>query len=134
MLFSIVLACTLLTVLLNYEGMHQLTRRMERLAWLGRKRFLILIVALLLLQLGGVSLFAIGYLLIDLANAEEVAAEPWAHYLYLSVSAYSTVGFGDVVPIDDARLLAGVEAITGFMMITWSASLTFLEMQRHWRD
>jgi hypothetical protein len=56
------------------------------------------------------------------------------NYLYLSVSAYSTVGFGDVAPDGAARLMAGVEAVVGFMMITWSASLTFIEMQRHWTE
>lgn len=133
MLLTITLTCTLLTVLLNYEGMHQLTRRMEGLAWLGRKRFLILIMALLLLQFVGVSLFAVGYLLTDLQAARNTTPNDLLHYLYLSVSAYSTVGFGDVVPLGNARLLAGVESIVGFMIITWSASLTFLEMQRHWR-
>jgi len=31
------------------------------------------------------------------------------------------------------RFLSGTTAITGFVMIGWSASFTFLEMQRFWR-
>jgi hypothetical protein len=30
------------------------------------------------------------------------------------------------------RFLAGMEALSGFVLITWSASFTFLEMQRYW--
>ena len=32
-----------------------------------------------------------------------------------------------------ARLIAGVEALTGLLMIGWSASFTYLEMERFWR-
>jgi hypothetical protein len=29
--------------------------------------------------------------------------------------------------------MTGTEALTGFLLITWSASFTFLEMQRFWK-
>jgi hypothetical protein len=54
-------------------------------------------------------------------------------FVYFSAMTYSTVGFGDAVPVGPIRFLAGMEALTGFVMITWSASYTFLEMQRDWR-
>ena len=47
--------------------------------------------------------------------------------------SYTTVGFGDVSPVGSIRLLAGTCALTGFVMITWSASFLFLEMERFWR-
>ena len=47
---------------------------------------------------------------------------------------YTTVGFGDMVPESMTRLLTSAEALTGFLLITWSASFTFLQMQRLWRD
>jgi hypothetical protein len=46
---------------------------------------------------------------------------------------YTTLGLGDVVPTGAVRFLAGVEALSGFVLITWSASFTFLEMERFWR-
>jgi len=30
--------------------------------------------------------------------------------------------------------LAGIEGVTGLLLITWSASFTYLEMVRYWRD
>jgi voltage-gated potassium channel len=41
--------------------------------------------------------------------------------LYFSMTTYTTVGFGDVVLRDrEWRLLAGVEALTGSLMLCWS--------------
>jgi hypothetical protein len=53
-------------------------------------------------------------------------------YMYLSAMVYTTVGFGDVVPVGAIRMLAAAEALTGLSLITWSASFTFLAMQRFW--
>jgi Ion channel len=44
------------------------------------------------------------------------------HALYFSLVAFSTVGFGDIVPEDEWRLLGGVEALNGFLMIGWSTA------------
>ena len=53
--------------------------------------------------------------------------------VYLSAITFSTVGFGDIAPVGPIRFLAGTEALTGFVLITWSASFTYLEMERFWR-
>jgi hypothetical protein len=53
--------------------------------------------------------------------------------IYLAAMCYTTVGFGDVAPVGPIRFLAGTSALAGFVMITWSASFTFLEMDRFWR-
>jgi len=31
------------------------------------------------------------------------------------------------------RILAGSQSLLGFVLITWSASFTFLEMQTYWK-
>ena len=41
--------------------------------------------------------------------------------LYFSITTYTTVGYGDVVLRDKGwRLLGGVEALTGSLMVGWS--------------
>ena len=50
--------------------------------------------------------------------------------IYVSAVTYTSVGFGDLAPIGPIRFLTGTEALTGFVLITWSASFTYLEMQR----
>jgi hypothetical protein len=53
-------------------------------------------------------------------------------YFYFSATTYSTLGVGDLFPTGAIRLVAGIEALTGFVLIGWSASFTYLSMQRSW--
>ena len=102
-----------------------------------RPRVLVLILVILATHVAEIWLFAFGYYaLVDigglgsLRGVADVTGLP--DYAYFSAVVYATVGFGDLAPTGAIRFLAGVEALTGFVMITWSASLTFLEMQRDW--
>jgi hypothetical protein len=52
--------------------------------------------------------------------------------LYFSVVTYTSLGFGDHVPVFHARLIAEVEALNGLLLIGWSAFFTYLAMERHW--
>ena len=52
--------------------------------------------------------------------------------VYFSVVTFSSVGFGDLYPTDHLRLMAGVEALNGLLLIGWSASFTYLTMQEYW--
>lgn len=54
--------------------------------------------------------------------------------LYFSMTTYSSLGYGDIVPTGDSRLLAGVEAVTGLVLIAWTASFTYFEMHEFWDD
>jgi hypothetical protein len=51
----------------------------------------------------------------------------------LSAESYTSLGFGDVAPMGPVRLIAGVEALNGLLLIGWTASFTYLEMERYWR-
>jgi hypothetical protein len=53
--------------------------------------------------------------------------------VYFSAVCYTTLGLGDIVPTGAIRFLVGTESLTGFVLITWSASFTFVEMERYWR-
>ncbi len=52
--------------------------------------------------------------------------------LYFSATSYSSLGFGDVAPFGAARLLAGVEALNGLVLIGWSTTFTFLALREFW--
>jgi hypothetical protein len=53
-------------------------------------------------------------------------------HVYFSAVTYTSLGFGDVYPIDNVRLISGVEALVGLLMIGWSASFTYLAMVKFW--
>lgn len=51
---------------------------------------------------------------------------------YFSFTTFTTLGYGDIEAIGLLRHLTGIEALTGLLLITWSASFLYLEMQRYW--
>ena len=121
---------------LHYEVLSLSNRYLPALSRRRRPRVLILIGAVLLAHFAEIWLFGGGYYLLagdarfGRVAGLESAALP--EFVYFSAMTYTTVGFGDVVPLGAIRFMAGVEALTGLVMITWSASYTFFEIQRDW--
>lgn len=136
----IVVAVTLVIVSvcigLHYEILSHCRRYLTKLSERRRRRVLILILIILLAHTMEIWLFGLGYiLLLEVFNAGELAGlgiQSFADYIYYSAVVYTTVGFGEIFPIGPIRFMTGVEALLGLVMITWSASYTFLEMQRDW--
>ena len=46
--------------------------------------------------------------------------------------SYTSLGLGDIFPTDHLRLLTGVEALTGLLLIAWSGAYLFAMMNRLW--
>ena len=126
-----------LCVVLHYEILSLCNRYLSRLSHLRRRRVLLLMFIILSTHVAEIWLFGVGYLLLATAGSfgalEGLPTTDLPDFVYFSAVTYATVGFGDVVPVGAIRFLAGMESLTGFVMITWSASYTFLEMQRDWR-
>ena len=53
-------------------------------------------------------------------------------FLYFSVVSYSTLGIGEIYPLGHIRLLTGVEAVVGLMLIAWSATFFYAHMEKRW--
>lgn len=53
-------------------------------------------------------------------------------YYYYSAVTFTSLGYGDLTPVGPIRLLCAVEALTGLVLITWTASFVFLAMERAW--
>jgi len=123
---------------LHYEILSHSRQYLKKLSERRRQRVLVLIFIILLAHTAEIWLFAAGYgILLDGFGAGELVGtrvESFADYVYDSAVVFTTVGFGDLSPVGPIRFLTGVEALSGFVMITWSASYTFLEMQLDWRN
>ena len=141
----VVVATTALTVVtavvIHYEAFVGLTSWMDRPArsrLRARERLLILVLSLILIHVAEIWLFGTAsWILVEfLPGAGEVGAPytvAFLDHIYLSTASFTTVGYGDLYPLGPIRFLFGTESLTGFALITWSASLTFLEMQRNWQ-
>jgi hypothetical protein len=71
---------------------------------------------------------------IGLGELRGIDSSQFYSYFYYSAVVYTTLGFGDIIPLGPAKILTAMESLIGLGFITWSASFTFLEMQRCWRD
>ena len=47
---------------------------------------------------------------------------------------YTTLGVGDVAATGLMRVPAGIESLVGLVLITWTASFSYLAMERFWGD
>jgi hypothetical protein len=125
-----------IAVMIHYEMLHFLSRRVYTP---GRHRWLILgsVFGALFAHVmeiwifGGAYWVAIEYF--ELGWTIPAPRDSF-DYFYFSAMIYTTVGFGDIVPEGPIRMVASTEALIGLSLITWSASFTYLQMQRVWRD
>jgi len=129
---------TIACVLVHYEALSWLARLMP-VAWLPRRmRIMIAICGMLIAHVVEVWIFGLAYWWLDrspsLGLLRGTFEEGALDFVYFSVMTYTTVGFGDILPNGAIRILAGTEALVGLALITWSASFTFLEMQRDWYE
>ncbi len=133
----VALALGSVCVLIHYEALSLLNRFLPRLHMRRRPRMLVLVFAVLALHSAEILLYAIGYMVLpDLAGYGRLVSHSplgFVDYGYFSAVSYTTLGIGDIVPVGAIRILAGSQSLLGFVLITWSASFTFLEMQTFWK-
>jgi hypothetical protein len=125
-----------LTTFLHYEALRLCNDKLPALRFVaGRAKVLLAMGAGFCSHLVHIAIFAGAYALlhsIALGNLHGAQRDTLLGYLYFSAETYTSLGFGDVYPVGEMRLVAGIEALTGLLMISWTASFTYLEMGRHW--
>ncbi|MDR3387604.1 MAG: ion channel [Rudaea sp.] len=124
-------------VLLHYEALSFLSRWLARLGGQHRRRVLFAIFGVLSVHIVEIWIFALACTFLLLSRSFGTAhgyAGGILDGVYVSSMTFTTVGAGDAYLSGPIRFLVGTEALTGLVLITWSASFTFLEMERFWRD
>jgi hypothetical protein len=139
--FLLVISC----VVVHYEGLRLLSRwGTDAVLLRPRARVAWLVCGQLILHTIEIAIFGLGYFWLTQGPeyGSFMQANPLIGYAdiemsfmdmqYFSAVVYSTLGFGDIIPKGPIRYTTGIESVTGLVLITWSASFTFLEMQRYW--
>ncbi len=125
-----------LTIAFHYEVLHVLSVRIERLSQNQRRRIVLAVLILFLAHVVEIWLFAGGhYVAVEWLSLGELKGEfsgAIREYAYFSVITYTTVGYGDITPTGELRAIAGLESLTGLMMIAWSAAFTVFRLERRW--
>ena len=143
MLFTLVLilntALVITTILIHYEALYHLAKHLPHLKKIApRYRVLLGVCVIFVCHVIEIWIFALGYYGTPKINGMgslvgNISGNgTFMDCVYLSFVTFTTVGYGDIVALGYLRYLTGVEALTGLVLITWSASFLFLEMQRYW--
>jgi hypothetical protein len=129
----------LMAILLHYEVLFQLDQNLPRVAHIPpRFKVLMGVGAIFIAHVLEIWLFALGYFFtLQFPLMGGLVGNVSGHgtlldCAYLSFVTFTTLGYGEIVAQGYLRYLTGVEALAGFILITWSASFMFIEMQKYW--
>lgn len=130
----------LLTVMLYYEVLRVIWQILPRLQIQPRLRILCVALAIFAGHTAAVWMYGVFYWFavnhLQLGQLQhQMSADMITDFLscvYFSASTYSSLGFGDVFPTGVLRLITGVEVLNGLVLIGWSASFTYLAMEKFW--
>jgi hypothetical protein len=132
------LALVVATVLIHYEVLRAASRLIPRLSIPLRTRILVVIAVAFVAHLLEIGLYAFAFFLMNhqfglgaIGGATEGGA---LDFFYFSITTYTTMGFGDLSPHGPIRVVAGVEGLNGLLLIAWSASFTYLSMEKFWEE
>ena len=53
--------------------------------------------------------------------------------VYFSFVTFTTLGYGDITLSEGWRILSGIEALNGILLVGWTTALLFAVVQRMWR-
>ena len=112
---------------LHYEVLQWLRRGARPRG--GRRMLLAMVLLQVAVHVGEIGLFAAGYW----------AGEHWLHlgrfagqhamagvdYFYFASETYTSLGYGDIYPVGNLRLLAGANTLAGLLLMAWSGAFLF---------
>ncbi|MBR9910513.1 MAG: two pore domain potassium channel family protein [Gammaproteobacteria bacterium] len=130
------IAIIALAVLIHYEFLYRISKAIPKMRIRHRFRIVYGVFGGLLAHSIEIFLFAVAYYFLP-------RFEDWGYLtgnysgtiwdcIYFSFTSYTTLGIGDIVPHGHIRHLVGLESLTGLLLITWTASFLYYEMQRYW--
>jgi ion channel len=128
-------ATVALCVVVHYEGLAHTSKRIPSGKRNMRLKVLYGIASVIVLHAIEIGFFgAVTWVLVLWPECGSVqGATHFLDHFYLSAMNYTTVGVPDLLAVGPLRFLAATEALTGLVLIAWSASFTFLEMEQYWR-
>lgn len=131
---AVAIAAILLCVGIHYEALAICSRLLPRLRGGYRIRVAFAILGGLTAHVAEIMVWAGAIGGAQAAGIGELApatTDP-RDVVYFSITSYTTLGYGDIVPHGPLRLIVALESLTGFVMISWTASFTYLQMERFW--
>lgn len=125
-----------ITIAVHYEVLRFTSLRLTEIQIPPRMRIIVMLAAAMISHMVHVLIYAFAFLWLEkLANVGSIdgpAGHDFNDAFYFSITSYTTLGIGDLFPTGDLRILSGIEALNGLVMVGWTASMTYLYMEKFW--
>ena len=138
-MFLVVTSCILLVALtsaIHYEALGLINAGLPALRIPVRTKLLVVIFGSFLAHIIEIAIYGIAlYSMIHFLGVGTLSGSvgnSFFNCLYFSAETYTSLGFGDLTPTGPVRMLVGVEALNGLLLIGWSATFTHIAMERFW--
>ncbi len=126
-----------LTVLIHFEALRCLSAFMRSPHGRFRLALLVCMFGAMVAHIIEIWGFGFGYYFLTQSGQFGSLEGDFTHTLadcgYYSFVTYTTLGFGDLIPKGPLRFLTGMEALTGLLLITWTASFMYIQMKQGWK-
>ena len=121
------------SVAIHWEALIQLSKLFDIVR--SRWRMMVLMLLLVVVHVLEIHVFALTYYVLDQFGnfGTIVNASEYLDFVYYSAAVYTTLGFGDLLPLSHLRMITAIESLLGLALITWSASFTYLKMSTMFR-
>jgi hypothetical protein len=125
-----------ITTIIHYEVLRLMTIVLPVLHMRARAKLIIVIFGAFIAHAIEIVFYGIAFYLLARYLGAGTLGDPgrlsFSRCIYFSGETYTSLGYGDVVPDGALRLLAGMEALNGLLLIGWTASYTYIAMERFW--
>ncbi len=127
-----------ITVATHYEMLRNLYSRIPLIRINNRLKIVVAVFGALLAHVIEIWLFGFAYYFMcqseGFGTLQGNFDQSLLDSVYFSFSVYTSLGFGDIEPFGDLRFTAGLESLTGLVMIGWTASFLYMEMRKFWES
>ena len=138
MVFLINCLVVAIVVMIHYEFLYRFTQIIPTMKIRHRFRILASVFSALIAHTIEIYVFAIAYYYFHQSSEFGYLSGNFngsmMDCIYYSFTTFTTLGFGDIQPFGSIRYLTGLESLAGLVLITWTASFLYFEMQRYWNE
>jgi voltage-gated potassium channel Kch len=126
-----------ITVLIHAIGTSAWVRHLGRkyvddLPWSARRAMFVLVIsAVIVVFLHAIEIVVWAAAYQNILPANELAT--FEEAVYFSFVTFTTLGYGDITLSEGYRLLSGIEALNGIILVGWTTAMIFSVVQHVWR-
>lgn len=135
---AVCLTLLIAVIVVHYEALRLLSGVLPVVRIAPRAKLILVLVSAFFSHALQILLYALAYVwlvnVLGIGAFKGLTELTLLDSLYFSAETFTSLGFGDIVPSGPLQLLVGSEALIGLLLIGWSASYTFVTMERFWAE